>query len=76
MNFSEALKMVAARLEGPFNIESVVNPIDVQISGAIMNFQEEGVDIEDRVSGHFGLSGALTLYRTIPTFNDSKKGSF
>jgi len=56
--YIEALKMVAVRLEGPFNIESVVNPIDVQISGAIMNFQEKGVDIESKM-----FSGCGTLQR-------------
>ena len=30
---------LADRLEGPFNIESVVDPIDVKISDAIMNYQ-------------------------------------
>lgn len=36
---SDELVKVAERLEGPFNIENVVDPIEVKISEAIMNFQ-------------------------------------
>lgn len=37
--FIDELVKVAERLEGPFNIENVVDPIEVKISEAIMNFQ-------------------------------------
>ncbi|KAK3576529.1 hypothetical protein CHS0354_018036 [Potamilus streckersoni] len=47
--YIEALKMVASRLEGPFNIESVVDPIDVKISDAIMNFQESSVTVTKQI---------------------------
>jgi len=50
--FSDALKLVAQRLVGPFNIETVVDPIDVKISEAIMNFQEGQATVSDRVSTH------------------------
>ncbi len=40
---------VADRLLGPFNIELVVDPIDIKISDAIMNFQENGVEISQKV---------------------------
>jgi hypothetical protein len=40
---------VAERLEGPFNIETVVDPIDVKISEAIMNFQEDSTTVTERV---------------------------
>lgn len=43
------LMKVADRLEGPFNIESVVDPIDVKISDGIMNFQENGGTVTERV---------------------------
>ncbi|KAK3783820.1 hypothetical protein RRG08_063481 [Elysia crispata] len=39
----DALNKLGERLDGPFNIESVVAPIDVDISNAIMNMQETGV---------------------------------
>lgn len=47
---AEALKNLAKRLEGPFNIESVVDPIDVKISDAIMNLQENSAQVSSKVS--------------------------
>lgn len=44
---------VADRLLGPFNIELVVDPIDIKISDAIMNFQENGYEISQKVCGFF-----------------------
>ena len=41
--------MVAQRLEGPFNIETVVDPMNVKISEAIMNFQEDSSTVSDKV---------------------------
>ncbi|XP_032827764.2 glypican-6-like isoform X1 [Petromyzon marinus] len=48
-NFIDAMQLVADRLEGPFNIEAVVDPIDVKISEAIMNMQENAVQITTQV---------------------------
>lgn len=47
---ADALMKVADRLLGPFNIELVVDPIDIKISDAIMNFQENGYEISQKVS--------------------------
>nr|KAG5708244.1 hypothetical protein BaRGS_021178 [Batillaria attramentaria] len=44
-----ALKNLAKRLEGPFNIESVVDPIDVKISDAIMNLQENAPQVSSKI---------------------------
>lgn len=46
--------LVAQRLEGPFNIESVMEPIDVKISEAIMNMQDNSAQVSYRVC-QFGL---------------------
>lgn len=43
---------LAERLEGPFNFESVMDPIDVKISEAIMNMQENSMQVSQKVS-HF-----------------------
>lgn len=43
--FIDALMNLANRLESSFNIESVVNPIGVKISEAIMDFQENRATI-------------------------------
>lgn len=40
---------VADRLLGPFNIEMVVEPINIKISEAIMNFQESGAEVSKRI---------------------------
>ena len=48
-SFTDALMKVADRLLGPFNIELVVDPIDIKISDAIMNFQENGYEISQKV---------------------------
>ncbi|XP_031416258.1 glypican-6-like isoform X2 [Clupea harengus] len=47
--FIDAMLLVTERLEGPFNIESVMEPIDVKISEAIMNMQDNTVEITHRV---------------------------
>lgn len=43
------MMMLASRLETSFNIESVVDPIDIKISDAIMNFQENGQVVSQEV---------------------------
>uniref|UniRef100_K7GIL6 Glypican 4 n=1 Tax=Pelodiscus sinensis TaxID=13735 RepID=K7GIL6_PELSI len=48
-NFIDSMLMVAERLEGPFNIESVMDPIDVKISDAIMNMQENSLQVSQKV---------------------------
>ena len=47
--FTDAMEKVTDRLIGPFNIEMVVEPIDIKISEAIMNFQENGHDVSQKV---------------------------
>ncbi|XP_056143577.1 glypican-4 [Lampris incognitus] len=48
-NFLEAMLSMAERLEGPFNFESVMDPIDVKISEAIMNMQENSMQVSQKV---------------------------
>ncbi|XP_038674711.1 glypican-6a isoform X2 [Scyliorhinus canicula] len=47
--FIDAMLLAAERLEGPFNIEDVVDPIDVKISDAIMNMQENSMQVSAKV---------------------------
>ncbi|KAL8625523.1 hypothetical protein ACOMHN_014612 [Nucella lapillus] len=47
--YIDALKNLAKRLEGPFNIEAVVDPIDVKISNAIMNLQENSQQVSSKI---------------------------
>lgn len=48
-NFVASMEKVSERLLGPFNIVMVVEPINIKISEAIMNFQETGQDISQQV---------------------------
>ncbi|KAJ8003359.1 hypothetical protein DPEC_G00147520 [Dallia pectoralis] len=47
--FIDAMLMVADRLQGPFNIETVMEPIDVQISNAIMTMQDNSMTVSAKV---------------------------
>lgn len=46
----DAMLALAERLEGPFNFESVMDPIDVKLSDAIMNMQENSMQVSQKVS--------------------------
>ncbi|RWS29106.1 glypican-6-like protein [Leptotrombidium deliense] len=53
-NYVDALLLLSNRLETSFNIESVVNPIAIRISEAIMDFQENNSAISQRLYGFCG----------------------
>ncbi|XP_031343007.1 glypican-6-like, partial [Photinus pyralis] len=48
-NFVDALDKVADRITGAFNIEMVVEPINIKISEAVMIFQENGVEVSQKI---------------------------
>lgn len=41
--------LVADRLEGPFNIEAVIEPVDIKISEAIMTMQDNSMQVSAKV---------------------------
>lgn len=45
------MMLLIERLEGPLNVESVMEPIDVKISDAIMTMQEKTMELSYKV-GH------------------------
>ena len=47
---TDAMLLVAERLEGPFNIEAVMEPIDVKISEAIMTMQDNTMQVSAKVN--------------------------
>ncbi|XP_066970577.1 glypican-4 [Macrobrachium rosenbergii] len=47
--YVDAMVDVGDRLENPFNIENVVQPVNYKVSDAIMNFQEAGHEISTKV---------------------------
>ncbi|KAF7237442.1 Glypican-4 [Varanus komodoensis] len=63
-NFIDSMLMVAERLEGPFNIESVMDPIDVKISDAIMNMQDNSMQVSQKVFQGCGQPKMLVQSRT------------
>uniref|UniRef100_A0A8C4SJ34 Glypican 4 n=1 Tax=Erpetoichthys calabaricus TaxID=27687 RepID=A0A8C4SJ34_ERPCA len=68
-NFMDAMLNLAERLEGPFNIESVMDPIDVKISDAIMNMQENSMQVSQKVfqgCGQPKLGVASRAARSVP----------
>ena len=52
--FVQAMLNLIGRLETSFNIESVVDPIDIKISEAIMNFQENGIEVSHKLFDQCG----------------------
>uniref|UniRef100_A0A3P8WJY2 Glypican 4 n=1 Tax=Cynoglossus semilaevis TaxID=244447 RepID=A0A3P8WJY2_CYNSE len=63
-NFLDAMLSLAERLEGPFNFESVVEPIDVKISDAIMNMQENSMQVSQKVFQGCGQPKPSAAFRT------------
>ncbi|XP_038557458.1 glypican-6a isoform X1 [Micropterus salmoides] len=47
--FIDAMLLVADRLEGPFNIEAVIEPVDIKISEAIMTMQDNSMQVSAKV---------------------------
>ncbi|XP_039274876.1 glypican-1-like [Nilaparvata lugens] len=52
--FVDVMDKLVERLLGPFNIEMVVQPINIKISEAIMNFQESSAQVSQRVFSSCG----------------------
>ncbi|XP_053283161.1 glypican-6a [Pleuronectes platessa] len=47
--FIDAMLLVADRLDGPFNIEEAIDPIDIKISDAIMTMQDNSMTVSAKV---------------------------
>lgn len=52
-----AIDKVADRLTGPYNVDSVVEPLNIKISEAIMNFQEVGAEVSQKITQKCGSLG-------------------
>ncbi|XP_062332738.1 glypican-4 [Osmerus eperlanus] len=63
-NFLDAMLSLADRLEGPFNFESVMDPIDVKISEAIMNMQENSMQVSQKVFQGCGQPKSSMAFRS------------
>ncbi|MBN3295390.1 GPC6 protein, partial [Amia calva] len=68
--FIDAMLQVAERLEGPFNIESVMEPIDVKISEAIMNMQDNSLQVSSKVFQGCGQPKPIGMGRSTRGISD------
>lgn len=63
-----AIDKVGDRLMGPYNVYAVVDPLNVKISEAIMNFQEMGAEVSQKIQVK---CGTLGLKRTVREVEDN-----
>uniref|UniRef100_A0A671NN84 Glypican 6b n=1 Tax=Sinocyclocheilus anshuiensis TaxID=1608454 RepID=A0A671NN84_9TELE len=73
---TDAMLLVMERLEGPFNIESVMEPIDVKISEAIMNMQENSMQLSYQVFQGCGQPKPSGMSRSARGVSDTFSGRF
>lgn len=74
--YIDAMLLVTERLEGPFNIESVMEPIDVKISEAIMNMQENSMQLSYQVFQGCGQPNPSGMSRSSRSVSDTFSGRF
>ncbi|XP_026073174.1 glypican-6 [Carassius auratus] len=74
--YIDAMLLVTERLEGPFNIESVLEPIDVKISEAIMNMQENSMQLSYQVFQGCGQPNPSGMSRSSRSVSDTFSGRF
>lgn len=58
---TDAMLLVADRLEGPFNIEAVIEPVDIKISEAIMTMQDNSMQVSAKVL-------SVVVWKTVKPF--------
>ncbi|KAI7808363.1 glypican-6b isoform X2 [Triplophysa rosa] len=74
--YTDAMLLLTERLEGPFNIESVMEPIDVKISEAIMYMQENSIQLSYQVFQGCGQPKPSGMSRTARGVPDTFSGRF
>lgn len=70
-NFLDAMLGLVERLEGPFNFESVMDPIDVKISDAIMNMQENSMQVSQKVFHGCGQPKQSAAFRSARSLKET-----
>lgn len=60
-----AIDKVGDRLMGPYNVAAVVEPLNIKISEAIMNFQEVGPDVSQKIQIKCGTLGLKRSVREV-----------
>ncbi|XP_063738542.1 glypican-6-like isoform X2 [Eleginops maclovinus] len=74
--FIDAMLLVADRLKGPFHIESVIEPIDINISDAIMTMQENSMQVSAKVFQACGEPKPSGVGRSTRGISDVFSGRF
>ncbi|XP_068612296.1 glypican-6a [Brachionichthys hirsutus] len=68
--FIDAMLLVADRLEGPFNIEAVIEPVDIKISEAIMTMQDNSMQVSAKVFQGCGQPKPSGIGRSVRGISD------
>ncbi|XP_028999613.1 glypican-6-like isoform X2 [Betta splendens] len=68
--FIDAMLLVADRLEGPVDIEAVIEPIDIKISDAIMTMQDNSMVVSAKVFQGCGQPKASVMGRSARGISD------
>nr|XP_046246152.1 glypican-6-like [Scatophagus argus] len=68
--FIDAMLLVADRLQGPFNIETVIEPVDIKISEAIMTMQDNSMQVSAKVFQGCGQPKPLGIGRSARGISD------
>uniref|UniRef100_A0AAX7TL87 Glypican 6a n=1 Tax=Astatotilapia calliptera TaxID=8154 RepID=A0AAX7TL87_ASTCA len=68
--------LVADRLEGPSNIEAVIQPIDIKISDAIMTMQDNSMQVSAKVFQGCGQPKPSGIGRSVRGISDVFSGRF
>ncbi|XP_010789971.1 glypican-6-like [Notothenia coriiceps] len=74
--FIDAMLLVADRLEGPFNIEAVIEPVDIKISDAIMTMQDNSMQVSAKVFQGCGQPKQSGVGRSARGISDVFSGRF
>ncbi|TRY95525.1 hypothetical protein DNTS_012496 [Danionella cerebrum] len=71
----DAMLLVAERLEGPFNMEAVMDPIDIKISEAIMSLQDNSMQFSGKKKIAVPLMDVHMEDRTRNQIEESKRNT-
>ncbi|KAL3993110.1 hypothetical protein ACER0C_010384 [Sarotherodon galilaeus] len=74
--FIDAMLLVADRLQGPSNIEAVIQPIDIKISDAIMTMQDNSMQVSAKVFQGCGQPKPSGIGRSARGISDVFSGRF
>lgn len=74
--FIDAMLLVADRLQGPFNIQQVIEPIDIKISDAIMTMQDNSMHVSAKVFQGCGQPKPSGIGRSARGISDVFSGRF